>query len=508
MLTLEQLQEIQEEYLADDIAIDLERMSLWTSEQAAAYFESGGEDEPAPPMAPMGGKELDIVIVGATGVVGSWCCQMLAECANASSRTAQQLLGKGESPPKWGIAGRRSKKLEALASKYGVRCLVVEEGQPATFDAVTAAASLVVAVAGPYRQAFGMQLLAACARAKGVVYFDLTGEYTQVADGVARLDAEAKANGTALVHMAGPQECCITEVCALLASRALQDAGGSVGSIEILTAGVGGMMSGGTVASGMAMRSEEDGARLADPWLLMPADSAVRADTESEPPSEWVNDFDEVLPFPSSGDSIWLSPSFLGKGNVRMFRRAAELARERRLAPHWLPPTNGPSALAVREKMYHKEKMKAYFVRMAVNEAPAKTRQAVESGKLPRQGFGPDPEQSKATTFTDWAVASTAVDGGVGKTASCCVRAPRNVGHGIGCGYAGSAYCLLSCALTARAKGGVPAERCGAGLTPAGALDFDEHVARMKRVGYLFEVLPRAPTASDLDAAIAKMEAV
>ena len=46
-----------------------------------------------------------------------------------------------------------------------------------------------------------------------------------------------------------------------------------------------------------------------------------------------------------------------------------------------------------------------------------------------------------------------------------------------------------------------PAERCGAGLTPAGALDFDEHVARMKRCGYIFEIMPRAPTSSDLDAA-------
>ena len=46
-LTLEQLESIQAEALADDVEIDLDRMSLWTAEAAEAYFESGGAVEPA-----------------------------------------------------------------------------------------------------------------------------------------------------------------------------------------------------------------------------------------------------------------------------------------------------------------------------------------------------------------------------------------------------------------------------------------------------------------------------
>ena len=36
--------------MADDVAINFEKMSLWTREQATAYFESGGQDEPPPPI--------------------------------------------------------------------------------------------------------------------------------------------------------------------------------------------------------------------------------------------------------------------------------------------------------------------------------------------------------------------------------------------------------------------------------------------------------------------------
>ena len=44
--------------MADDIEIDFEKMSLWTEEQAIAYFESGGVDEPKPPpkLPPMAPK--------------------------------------------------------------------------------------------------------------------------------------------------------------------------------------------------------------------------------------------------------------------------------------------------------------------------------------------------------------------------------------------------------------------------------------------------------------------
>mmetsp|Transcript_62297 Transcript_62297/g.103590 ORF Transcript_62297/g.103590 Transcript_62297/m.103590 type:complete len:332 (+) Transcript_62297:35-1030(+) len=43
-LTAIQLEDLQAEYLADDVTIDFERMSLWSEAQARTYFESGGQD--------------------------------------------------------------------------------------------------------------------------------------------------------------------------------------------------------------------------------------------------------------------------------------------------------------------------------------------------------------------------------------------------------------------------------------------------------------------------------
>ena len=46
-LTLERLKEIQSDAMADDMTIDFGQMRLWTEQEAATFFESGGEDAPA-----------------------------------------------------------------------------------------------------------------------------------------------------------------------------------------------------------------------------------------------------------------------------------------------------------------------------------------------------------------------------------------------------------------------------------------------------------------------------
>lgn len=51
-LTQSELEDVQAEAMADDVAIDLEKMSLWTREEAAAYFESGGEVAPHAALPP------------------------------------------------------------------------------------------------------------------------------------------------------------------------------------------------------------------------------------------------------------------------------------------------------------------------------------------------------------------------------------------------------------------------------------------------------------------------
>ena len=51
-LSQAQLKDIQSDCLADDVAIDFERMSTWTEAEARTYFESGGTSATLPPVAP------------------------------------------------------------------------------------------------------------------------------------------------------------------------------------------------------------------------------------------------------------------------------------------------------------------------------------------------------------------------------------------------------------------------------------------------------------------------
>ena len=46
-LTESELDDLRSAAMADDVAIDIEKMRLWTAEQATAFFESGGTEEPA-----------------------------------------------------------------------------------------------------------------------------------------------------------------------------------------------------------------------------------------------------------------------------------------------------------------------------------------------------------------------------------------------------------------------------------------------------------------------------
>ena len=49
-LTLQELEDIQADAMADDIPIDFTKMSLWTHEEAVTFFETG--EEPPPPWEP------------------------------------------------------------------------------------------------------------------------------------------------------------------------------------------------------------------------------------------------------------------------------------------------------------------------------------------------------------------------------------------------------------------------------------------------------------------------
>ena len=501
-LTLSELEALREDFLAEDVEIDIEKMQNWTIEDAEAYFESGGEVEPKAKSDD--DKPLDVIIFGPSGIVGSTCCSLLSDMAKNGSDAARRFLGNLEKPPKWGIAGRAAskEKIDKVATQYGVPSFLVSKDDPASFDAICAATNLVVAVAGPYRQQIPRQLAAACARNKGVCYFDLTGEFTFVADCIEKHDAEAKANNSCLIHMCGPREICSAEVGTLLACAALRQQGAAgAASVEIVGCSGGDMKaSGGTIASRMFMHEEPE--RAEDPWLLLPKVVDVSDEPERgiDLPDEWVNDYKTVESSKVWGETI-IGPELLASGNVRMLRRVAHLLHERDGVkdgePAILPPGGGTTpVLAARQTCLFREadKLQAHFTLRFMLEKPEKLLKQVAAGQLPKQGEGPSEAESRRIGYVEWAVARTTVPGGKNKSgadekvAACKVKGPHNQGMGISCGYGGSAYCILAAAMTAREMGKIPEKRCGAGMTPGTALDLDKLQKRLERVGYVFSI--------------------
>jgi short subunit dehydrogenase-like uncharacterized protein len=134
-------------------------------------------------------RDLDIVVVGATGFTGAL--------------TAEYLAAHGPKDLKWGIAGRSRARLDALRERLGgdVAVLVAEVDDPASLRAVAGAARVVVTTVGPYLR-YGDPLVAACAEA-GTDYVDLCGEPEFVDRTYLRHHETAVRSGARIVHACG-----------------------------------------------------------------------------------------------------------------------------------------------------------------------------------------------------------------------------------------------------------------------------------------------------------------
>ena len=154
------------------------------------------DDRAIPP--PRADRELDLVLVGATGFTGGLTADYLAAYAPQDCR--------------WALVGRNRTKLEAVRAR-----LVAEHpGKPALADLpllsadVTDPVSLadvarrtkvLITTVGPY-VAYGEPLVAACAEA-GTDYVDLTGEPEFVDRMYLAHHETAVATGARLVHACG-----------------------------------------------------------------------------------------------------------------------------------------------------------------------------------------------------------------------------------------------------------------------------------------------------------------
>ncbi|GAA1943291.1 saccharopine dehydrogenase family protein [Microbacterium aquimaris] len=248
-------------------------------------------------------RDLDIVLLGATGFVGRLTARHLARHAPDGLRIA--------------LAGRSRPRLEALATDLGVDwpLLLVDTADSESVERMARATSVVVTTVGPYLR-HGLPVVAACADA-GTHYADLSGETAFVAESVHRFDRTARDRGARIVHSCGfdsvPSD--------LAVGLAHREAGGvplidATGQVRTLRGGI----SGGTVDS---MRQQIIEARsdpalrrlIVDPYALCPRPASLLPD------SAWRGG---VRRDPSS--RTWQAPFVMSSYNRQIVNRSNHLS--------------------------------------------------------------------------------------------------------------------------------------------------------------------------------------
>lgn len=134
-------------------------------------------------------RELDVVLVGATGFVGRLTAGHLARHAPEGVRV--------------GLAGRSADRLERVREELGLDwpLLTVDTTDEDAVRDLAARTRVVATTVGPYLR-YGLLLVAACARA-GTHYADLTGESEFVRRSIAANHGAAEGSGARIVHSCG-----------------------------------------------------------------------------------------------------------------------------------------------------------------------------------------------------------------------------------------------------------------------------------------------------------------
>ncbi|MEX1023641.1 MAG: saccharopine dehydrogenase NADP-binding domain-containing protein [Planctomycetota bacterium] len=236
-------------------------------------------------------RELDLLLVGATGFTG---------------RRAAAYLARRAPGLKLGLLARDGRKLERL-ELTAERLVVDLLDRDAVFRAV-GRARVVANTAGPFAK-LGDNVVDACVY-HGVHYCDITGETAWVRRLIARHHVRARAAGTRIVPCSG-----FDSVPADLAVlRLARDSGGTLADVDTIYSLQGGL-NGGTLASALYLAEHEERGELADPWLLVPGADPTKTEREQQR--------DPHRPARIDGD--WVAPFFMGPINRRIVQRSHAL---------------------------------------------------------------------------------------------------------------------------------------------------------------------------------------
>jgi short subunit dehydrogenase-like uncharacterized protein len=261
----------------------------------------------------MAGRELDIVIYGATGFVGRLTAEYLA-VAGGAARIA--------------LAGRSPDKLAAVRATLGEAAqswpiIQADASSPSSLEAMAARTRVVITTVGPYSR-YGLPLVAACAAA-GTDYADLTGEAMFVRRSIDDFHKQAIDSGARIVHACGFDSIPSDMSVYALYRRAQQDGAGDLLDTNYVLRGFSGGASGGTLASMIeVLRASSADAEvrklLADPYTLA-QDRIAEPELGHQPDMPWRRGRD-IAPELSG---VWAMAFVMAMYNTRIVRRSNAL---------------------------------------------------------------------------------------------------------------------------------------------------------------------------------------
>jgi short subunit dehydrogenase-like uncharacterized protein len=267
-------------------------------------------------------RELDIILVGATGFSGRLTARHLAEHAPGSVRIA--------------LAGRSPERLEAVRAGLGDAAagwplLVVDVLDERAVADLAARTRVVVTTVGPYR-AYGVPLVDACAAA-GTHYCDLTGEVLFVHRSIAENHETARATGARIVHACG-FDSVPSDLGVLLTADAAHADAADLGRTRLAVRSLRGGFSGGTIETARTMAAElasdASARRIAsDPLAL--ADGPHRPGPSPRPPGRGgvvgvVDRLAKASPVRRDPDNEhFTGPFVMASFNTRIVARSASL---------------------------------------------------------------------------------------------------------------------------------------------------------------------------------------
>jgi short subunit dehydrogenase-like uncharacterized protein len=251
-------------------------------------------------------RELDLVLMGATGFTGRLVATHLARHAPGTHRI--------------GIAGRSISRLREVRDQLGARAsqwelIEVDSSDNDRLRQMAARTRAIGSTAGPF-DAIGLPLVHACV-AEATDYADITGETTFIRQSIDLAHERAVANGTRIVHACGFDSVPSDLGTQFLASSICEP----LARASLVTGEIIGGFSGGTVASMVAIvdrarRDREARALLSDPYALSP-------DQSTEP--NLGNQTDFFAPGFDPFTGRMLAPFLMAPINTRVVRRSNSL---------------------------------------------------------------------------------------------------------------------------------------------------------------------------------------